>query len=339
MIFKLSLEEVRDLALRALIGCGASADQAAPVAASISAAEADGIHTVGLGYLPTYCEHLRCGKIDGRAEPQWRRSAPAGLVADARFGFAHAAFERVMPSYADLVREVGIAGLAIANSYSAGVLGWFVEDLAEHGFVALAFANASASIAPWGGRVPFFGTNPIAFAVPRADAAPLVIDQSSSTVAKAKVREKAARGEPIPDGWGLDAAGRPTSDPRAVLDGGSMAPAGGYKGAALALIVDIMAAGLTGANWSFEASPFGDNTGGPPRVGQFFVAIRPGAFGGFAFGERIETLFAAMVAQEGVRLPGDRRFAHRRSAAREGVAIGRALHEQLLAYAEGTSTR
>ena len=187
-------------------------------------------------------------------------------------------------------------------------------------------------MAPWGGRRAFFGTNPFAFAVPRADAPPMVIDQSSSATAKVNVVNAAERGESIPLGWAMDADGKPTTDPKLGL-AGSMAPAGGVKGASMALLVDLMAAAMTGSSFSFEASPVANNEGGPPNTGQFFIAVDPERFVGMGrFAERAETEFAAMCEQEGVRLPGDRRHAHRAQAEAEGVELPDALHAKLLGH-------
>jgi (2R)-3-sulfolactate dehydrogenase (NADP+) len=172
-------------------------------------------------------------------------------------------------------------------------------------------ANASPSIAPHGGRIPFFGTNPLAFATPRAGQSPLVIDQSTSVVAKVAVLDAQRRGVPLPPGWALDADGQPTSDPEAALNG-SLCAIGGYKGASLALMIDVLAGGLTGSNFSFEASSFGDCTGGPPRTGQIILALDPALFAGPAFLARIEALFEALAREPDVRLPGERRLAARR---------------------------
>ena len=169
----------------------------------------------------------------------------------------------------------GIAALAIARSYSAGVVGWFVERLADRGFVALAFAKASASIAPWGGSKALFGTNPIGFAAPRLNGPPVVVDMASSATARVNIVQAAARGEAVPLGWVFDTEGKPTTDPKALAAGGSVGPLGGAKGYGLALMVDILAGALTGANWSHEASSFGSNDGGPPAVGQLFIALAP----------------------------------------------------------------
>ena len=331
---QLTLAEVRDLAFRALRRCGASEAAAGPVADSIADAEAEGIRNVGLGYLSHYCEHLRCGKVDGNAVVSVSQPAPGAVRVDAAHGFVHPAFEAARPTLVAAARSQGIAGMAIDHSYGAGVIGWYVTRLASEGLVALGFANAPKSMAPWGGKRAFFGTNPFAFAVPRADHPPMVIDQSSSATAKVNVVNAAARGEAIPLGWAMDPDGNPTTDAKLGL-AGSMAPAGGAKGSAMALVVDLMAAAMTGASFSFEASPMANNEGGPPNTGQFFIALDPHHFvGADAFAERVEVEFAAMCSQEGVRLPGDRRHAHRARAEVEGVEVPDALHRKLLAYCE-----
>lgn len=328
----LTLDEVEDLSRRMLVRAGASVLQADATARSIRAAEAEGIRTVGLSYLPTYCDHVGCGKVVGDAVPTVERPRSATVVVDAHHGFSHPAFEAGAASLIDAAHECGVAIMAIRHSYSAGVLGWFVEHLATNGLVALMFANSSALMAPAGGSKPFFGTNPIAWAAPRSTGAPVVADLSSSAVAWVKVNAAAQAGEAIPLGWALDAEGRPTTDAKAAL-AGSMAPAAGHKGSALALLVDIMSGGVAGSNFSFEASGFGGNEGGPPDVGQVILAIDPSATMGPAFTERIEVELQALVAQPGVRLPGDRRLGSRADAERDGVEVPDDLFALLNAYA------
>lgn len=300
----------------ALARAGASPEQAASVARSVARAEADGIRLVGLGYLPVYLAHLRAGRVNGKARPRLAQPRAATLLVDADAGFAHPAFDQALNLLVAATRDCGVASLAIRNSYSIGVLGHPVEDIARQGMVALAFTNSPPNIAPWGGQQPLFGTNPMAFAAPRAGA-PLVIDQSASVVTKVALVAAAKSGH-VPAGWALDDQGQPTNDPDAALRG-SMMPFGGAKGAGLALMVDLLAAGLTGANFSKDVVPYGKE-GPPPGVGQFFVAFDPDAFAA-GFIDRIEDLAAAVLAQPGARLPGDRRLAARATAAREGVAI------------------
>ncbi len=332
MTVTLTLAEVGDLTQRALTACNTSAENARSVTDSVVASEADGIHSHGLARLPTYCEHAKCGKIDGNARPTAEQVAPAAIKADARDGFAHPAIDLGLAKLLPLAKETGIAALAVTNSYNCGVCGYHVERIADAGLVALGFAHAPASIAPWGGKQGVFGTNPISCAVPREGAPPLVIDQSSSVIAKSEVIVHAQSGEPIPEGWALDSDGNPTTDPRVALDGGTMVPAGGYKGAGIALIVEVMAAALTGSTLSINASSFADNSGGPPRTGQLFIAMNPAQLAGGAFAGQIGELFGAITSQEGARLPGDRRLAARATTARDGVTFRKALHDKLLGY-------
>lgn len=328
----LTLQEVETLSFRMLTASGASVLQATPTARSIRDAEADGIRTVGLSYLPTYCDHVACGKVVGDAIPSMRRPRPATVVVDAGLGFCHPAYEAGEAPLVEAARANGIAVLAITHSYSAGVLGWFVERLARQGLVAMMFANSSSLMAPHGGTRPFFGTNPLAWAAPRSTGEPVVADLSSSTVAWVKVNAAAQTGEPIPLGWALDEAGNPTTDAVAAL-AGSMAPAAGHKGSALALLVDIMSGGVAGSHFSFEASGFGGTEGGPPDVGQVVIAIDPTATMGDGFLARLDTEFAALAAEPGARLPGDRRLAERTAAACEGVEVPDELMATLSEYA------
>ncbi len=324
---RFTLQAVEEMAHAALVRRGASAANARSVAISIRRAEADGIRSVGLGYLPTYLGHLTTGKVDGNACPAMRVPRPSTILADARHGFAHPAFDAGLPVLVAATRVNGSATLAISRSYSIGVLGHPVEDIAAHGLVALAVTNSPPNIAPWGGRKPLFGTNPMAFAAPRKNQPPLVIDQATSVVTKVSLVQASRSGQPIPGGWALDNAGQPTTDAQAALSG-SMLPFGGAKGAGLALMIDLMAAGLTGANFSKDASPYARPDGPPPGVGQLFMVFDPDAFAS-GFLDRIEDLASAMLAQEGVRLPGDRRLQERAKTGMDGVEIDDVLLAQI----------
>jgi (2R)-3-sulfolactate dehydrogenase (NADP+) len=319
----LTLDEIEALAFAALTKAGAAEHQARPVARSVRRAEADDIRPVGLGYLPTYLGHLRSGKVDGRATPTMRVSRPAAVVVDAAHGFAHPAFDAGLDALVAAARRCGTAALSITRSYSIGVLGHPVEDIAARGLVALAVTNSPPNMAAWGGRRKVFGTNPIAFAVPREGQAPLVVDQSTTVVTKVALAAKAAAGEPIPDNWAFDADGRRTTDANAALKG-SMAPFGGAKGANIALLVEVLAAAMTGATLSQDVQPYAIAEGPPPDVGQFFVAFDPAAFAD-GFSSRLEKLAGAIAGDTGARLPGSRRLTARDKAARDGIAVDDAL--------------
>lgn len=331
----LSLDEVESISRRMLIASGASELQAAATARSIRDAEAEGIRTVGLDFLPTYCDHVAVGKVHGQAVPLLSRPRPGLVVVDAALGYCHPAYEAGEDALVAASRENGIAALVLVHSYTAGVLGWFVERLAARGLVALMFANSAALMAPHGGRRAWLGTNPFAWAAPRRHGPPVVADLSSSTVAWVKVNAAAQTGTPIPLGWALDADGNPTTDPVAAL-AGSMAPAAGHKGSALALLVDVMSGGVAASHFSHEAPPMGGVAGGEPDVGQVVIAIDPSSVTP-DFLDRLEHEFSALAAEPGVRLPGDRRLACRADAERDGVEISDALLALLTDYAENGS--
>ena len=331
----LSLAEIDEMAYRALVAVGTGDVHARALAVATAATEADGVASHGLAYIPIYCEHVTCGKVDGQAVPTLDHPRPAALVADAATGFPHAAidlgFERLVP----LAREMGVAALAIQNSYNCGVLGLHTARLAREGLVGLGFTNAPASIAPSGGATPVVGTNPFSLAVPSPDGEPaILIDQSASTIAKSEVMKHAREGKPIPEGWALDADGKPTTDANVGLKG-SMAPSGGYKGVGIAILVETMAAALSGATLGIHASPFSGTAGGPPKTGQFFLAMDPGATAGADFGRRIADLTAAIRDQSGAHLPGDGRAAARARAKSSGVAVNLQTLERIQAIIDG----
>ena len=324
----LPVAEIEELAFRALAAHGASPMQARSLAKGIAAAERDGIRSPGLMYLPTYCEHLGCGKVDGTATPSLAQTAPGAIVVDAATGFAHLAIDLGLEALVPAARQQGVAVLAAHNSYNCGVLGYHTERIAAQDLVGLGFTNAPASIAPWGALKPALGTNPWSLAVPDgAGGAAFVIDQSASVVAKSEVIKKARAGEPIPLGWALDDHGQPTTDAAAALRG-TMMPSGGAKGVGSALLVEVMAACLTGATPGLEASPFSGPQGGPPRTGQLFIAVNPNASSRGHFAHRLATVAHAFQNEPGSRLPGARRFAERSRAMREGVTVAPDLVER-----------
>lgn len=332
----LSLQQVDDLTRRALAACGAHGHQLDLAVQSVVDAECDGIRTVGLGYLPLYCGHLQVGKLNKDASPSHQQIAPSAIRSNSNSGFAHAAYAEAEADFYALTKKQGIAALSIVDSYSAGVVGWFVARMAANGLIGLGFANSPSAVAPAPGASPFFGTNPMAFAVPRQDKPPIVADMATSQVALVTIKKAAAEGKPIPLGWGYDKDGNLTEDPDAVINGGALAPAGGYKGMLLGMLVDLLAGVLSGPNCSFQAPVFKNNTGGEPKVGQFFIAIHPGSFapgGDEAYAQRIETMLSALANEPGVRLPGVRRHDSKQNAEQNGVEVPQELIDKLEAFA------
>ena len=237
-----------------------------------------------------------------------------------------------MPAPAEATSQ-GIAALGVINSCHIAALWPEVEALAERGLVAFAFVTAASYVAPAGGTKPLFGTNPMAFAWPRPDGKPpLVFDQASSASARGEIMLHQRDGKPLPEGWAIDADGQPTTDPAAALAGAQL-PFGGYKGAAIALMVELLAGALIGGPFSFEVSQMDKKDGSLPPRGEFIIAIDPGrcvsADNKTAQLAHAEALFSRMLEQPGTRLPADRRYQMRQITPTEGITIPRALFEQI----------
>ena len=323
----LTLGAAHDLVADTMVRCKTTPENARYVADALVAAELAGQIGHGLRRVLPYGAQALAGKIDGAAIPSAKTTRPGTLLIDAAHGFAYPALALAMEALPAMATSQGVALAGVWRSHHAGVAGWFVERLAREGFVAAMFANTPAAMAPTGGTRALFGTNPIAFAAPITGAEPMVVDLALSNVARGKILAAAQKGEAIPDDWAVDIDGYPTTDPAAALKG-TMQPAGGAKGAALALMVEVLAAGLTGAVLAADASDFFGAEGPPPGTGQLLLAIDPGALGGSS---RIDELAGQFEGNGSARLPGRRRQAIAERVSREGIAVPGDLLAQIQA--------
>lgn len=321
---RLSISEAEELCTQALIECNASERNARATARALVAAEADGQRGHGLLRMPSYAAQARSGKVNGNAIPAVIRHTPAMIEVDAKSGFAYPAVELVCRELPQMARESGIAMAAVARSHHLGQAGLPAERLAEQGLVAILLSNTPKAISFWGGRKPMMGTNPIAFAAPRSHEPPLVIDLSLSRVARGKILAAQREGRPIPADWALDADGRPTTDPDAAIRG-SMLPIGDAKGAALVLMVEVLAAALTGSHFGYQATSFFEASGDPPNVGHLFIAIDPQRTSNGAFQENLDHILAEIEATPDARIPGTSRLAKRRDAEERGLEVSATL--------------
>ena len=332
----ISVAELEGAMANALRASGASDAMASATARALAAAEMDGIASHGASRIPQYCGHLKNGRATGSAVPVVARDSKAAALVDARQGLAFEACALAVREAVVRAKQYGVAWVAVTNSNHFGVAAYHLEAIAEAGLVGLGFGNSPAAMPAWGGTRALFGTNPVAAAFPRRGAAPLMIDLSLSAVARGRIMVAARDGSPIPEGWAIDKHGKPTTDARAALDG-SMLPAGGVKGAMLALTVELLVCALSGAAYGFESDSFLTEDGKPTRIGQAFLAINPAALAGEdVFLERVETLVAAMTEDPGVRLPGERRNVNRERARREGVSVPADLLAKIRALAGET---
>jgi (2R)-3-sulfolactate dehydrogenase (NADP+) len=329
--------ELERIMASALLRSGATAAMADATARALVSAEIEGIASHGASRIPQYCGHLRNGRANGAAVPVVSRDSKAACVVDARQGLAFEACALASREAVDRAREYGVAFVSVANSNHFGVAAFHLEPVVEAGLVGIAMGNSPAAMPAWGGKRPLFGTNPIAAGFPRRSAPPLMIDLSLSAVARGKIMVAARDGKSIPEGWAVDKEGRPTTDAKAALEG-SMLPAGGVKGAMLALTVELLVCALSGSAFGFESDSFFTEEGRPTRIGQAIIAVNPSAVAGRGvYDERVETLIEAMLSDEAVRLPGERRRHNRERALREGVSLPADLLARIRALADETS--
>lgn len=312
---ELSVAEIHELTHACLLHNGCDAANAQAVARTISTAERDGSESHGLFRLPGYVKSLRSGKVNGSARPHEEHLTPSAIRLDADRGFAPLALEYGVPLLADAAQRSGVAVLLIRNSAHFAALWPEVEALAERGLVGLACTVATPMVAPFGASRPLFSTNPISFAWPRPGRFPYVFDMATAAMARGDIGLAARDGEELPPGVGLDSEGRPTTDATAVHEGGVILPFGGHKGSALSTMIELLAAGLVGDYFSFEAAQVDNADGGPPLGGQFLLAMSPDVLAGEGWADHSEGFFAELASLDGVRLPGARRERNRASDA------------------------
>lgn len=296
-------------------------ENAAAVAAVMAAADRDGCASHGLFRLDGYLAALKSGKVDGKARPSVKRLAPSVIQVDGHDGFAPLAMSQAREALASITGEQGMAAAAVVNAHHFSALWVDIEPLVERGLVVMCCTAYMPAVAPAGAHKPFFGTNPMAFGWPRAGGGTMIFDQASAAMARGEIMIAARDGHALPPDIGLDASGNPTTDPGEILKGVQL-PFGGHKGSAIALMVELLAAGLIGQPFSFEAGEQDNKDGGPPRGGIFLIALDPARFGDAkGWLAHAESFFQRLGGFEGARLPGDRRIRNRARIDLEGAQL------------------
>ncbi len=322
---QISLDEIETVTKAALVRHGAADWIADNVAAAVRKAESVGNKICGLYYLESYCQQLTTGRVKGDAEPVVTRPRPGAVMVDAKYGFAQAAFARALDEAVAAAKECGVASLSVGHAHTCTSLGYFTEQIAHKGLIALGFTNASPIVAPPGGCRRVIGTNPIAFSVPNGQGGiAMQFDQSTTTVALGKITMAKAAGETIPEGWAIDAQGKPTTDPEAAL-AGSLVSMGGYKGWGFGLMAELLAAGMTGGVASQDVKPLKAPEGPPHDLGQYYLLMDPDLSG--VFGDRLEQVIDAVARDEGTRIPGQGKQGS------DPVELGDAVWDQVCALA------
>lgn len=293
-------EQARALARRMIIRAGASDAIAQSLADATVAADSHGRHGVGFAHLPDYLDAIAQGRIAPAAQPLIESPVPAAIRVDARQGIAQLGFDLAFEDFLQRARTCGVAVFMQTNSYTAGELGYYTRRLAQAGLVAFAATNGPALMTAGRAREAVYGTNPFSFAAPVDQGVPLVIDQATSATAYVNIRHAAAKGERLPEGWAIDAAGNPVTDADTALRSLLLA-FGGSRGANIALMVEVLAAGVTGANWSIDCPPFSQGQASP-AAGLFIAAMAP-ALWHPRFPARLAAQLKRLAAK-GIHIPG-----------------------------------
>jgi delta1-piperideine-2-carboxylate reductase len=326
---KIATRELERLVQQALIDHGVALVNAPIVAATIVAAERDGSRSHGLQRLPGYLSSLKSGWVDGKAEPVVEEVAPGLLKVDARNGFAQVALAQASAPLRAMVKRQGTASMATANSHHFAALWPDVEPFAADGYIVLSMIHSRARIVAWSGSKKVLGTNPMAFGCPRHGKPPVVWDQASSIMSQGDVLLASAAKRQLPPNIGIDAEGRATTDPDAVLQGGALLPFANAKGGSIAFMIEILSAALSGAKFGFEDTSAKVPGAVTSNAGQFMLLIDPRRTGGDGFVDRVELLIQHLLAAGTERLPGDHRYARRAIAEREGIEISESDYSSL----------
>jgi delta1-piperideine-2-carboxylate reductase len=326
---RLPESELLALAIDFLSSRGLNAAQTHCLARILVEAQRDGSWSHGLQRLPGTLDTMKHPRFNKQADPLPESISPAMVRIDAQFGFSCLAAERGIAVLIEKTKHIGMGLLAVNNGFHSTALWPLVERIAEAGLVGLSMNPTHGWVAPAGGTKGFLGTNPLAFAWPRKDKPPYVFDFATSAASRADIAMHRNAGKEIPDNWGLNAQGEPTTDPAAVL-AGAMLPFGGHKGSAIATMIELMAGPLIGDRTSRQSQDFDQGADAAPCHGELLLAFSPDIIGGANVGEVAESLFAGF-SDQGARLPGDRRYGMREASAREGIAVSSALLERIRA--------
>ncbi|NDW00066.1 Ldh family oxidoreductase [Salipiger sp. PrR002] len=329
---RLPFDELVGLLTRIFEGQGLPPRVAQVLATNCATCQRDGGLSHGVFRIPGYVSTLQSGWGNPSAMPVIDEDGGTLIRVDARGGFAQVALAEARARLVAKARAEGVAALAIRNSQHFSALWPDVEPFAEEGLVALSVVNSMAVVVPPGGKTPVFGTNPMAFAAPRAGQAPYVWDQAASALAHGDVQIAAREGHELRPGTGVDAEGQPTNDPNVILNGGALLPFGGHKGASIAMTIEILAAAFTGGAFSTEVDWSQHEGAKIPLTGQFLLVMDPEHGGSHGFATRVAALSDTVRAAGQERLPGDRRAVVRAEAEQKGVALTEADMEMLQSY-------
>lgn len=270
-----SIEELGTFSRQVLVAAGMRQAHAQIVAETLVYADLRGVSSHGVARLSSYLDRVAAGVMAIDPEMHLSGNFPAMKLLDAENGFGQLAGHKAMEASIDMAGQFGVGAVSVRRSNHFGVAAYFVEMAARRGFVGMAMTNASPAMTPYNARTPLLGTNPIAFGIPAGAGEPIVLDMSSSLVARGKIRLASLSNQPIPLGWAVDANGEATTDAHAALKG-TVSPMGGPKGAGLSLVIDLLSGVLSATALTGTVRNITD-TSGPSQTGHLLMAINPSA--------------------------------------------------------------
>jgi LDH2 family malate/lactate/ureidoglycolate dehydrogenase len=316
-----------------LAAAGLPEEDALLVASSLVDANLRGVDSHGISRIPIYVKRLQLGLVNTHPDVRVVSESGGALVVDGDNGMGQVVMQRSLELALSCVPSAGTVSVAVRNSNHYGSGAYFAKKAAAANTAIFLYGNAPSTMAAWGGRERFLGTNPYTFCVPAGNREPMILDMATSVVARGRIILAEQVGEKIPEGWAVDPDGEPTTDPESAL-AGSVLPFGGPKGYGIALMVEIMAAMFSGAASGPEIGDLYDDLERPQGVGAFFTLHDIGAFQPLDhFSQRMENLFDAIKqsgsADREVLIPGELEARAAQLNAEHGITVPSAVVVEL----------
>jgi ureidoglycolate dehydrogenase (NAD+) len=329
-----SAEQLKQLCIHKFMACGVGHEDASIVSDVLIHANLRGVNSHGVLRVEHYVRKLKEGGIKPTPHIMFDQKTSSTGVVDGDDGLGHLVMYRAMQHAIELDTHNGVSVITAKNSSHCGALSYFVQMAAEQGMIGMAVTNTDKMVVPFGGKAPFFGTNPIAFSFPAQEHDPIILDMATSSVAYGKILDARLKGGAIPNSWGVDADGHPTSDPNAVV---ALTPFGGPKGYGLSLVIDLLSSVLSESPYGPHVPPmYGDNYSEPRKLGHFLMVINPAIFTPFSTFIQTMDKFIHEIHEiepaEGftrVMLPGEPEANNEKQRRIHGIALEESLYHYL----------
>ena len=326
-------KELRTLVSKKLTEGGLNNADAKIVADVLVHADLRGVRSHGIIRTEHYVKRLGAGSLNKNAQFSFKQLRPGAGLLDADDGMGHSACIQAMDHACELAKVSGIAMVGVENGSHCGALSYFLMRALDKGMIGMAVTHTDKCVAPYGGSKPFFGTNPIAFGFPTIKHDPVILDMATSHTAFGKVLHAKEQNSSIPDDWGIDGEGKPTTDPHKVE---ALTPFGGYKGFGIALVIDVLTGVLLGAQYGPHITAMYGDYEKPRKLASTMIAIDPNTYTSLSqFATQMDAMVDDLHAQkpgpgfDGVIVPGEREWNFEREHRENGVPVLPTLYDYL----------